>query len=713
MEQIKKIKRNNMIGTRAVRQGLALAIPFLIMGSFALLLHDFPSTAYQTLLTTSMNGAAAALLQTIFDVSLGSLALILCLTISLSYGRLTETDNWVMYPVVSLVSYLTFCGGIWADGDYIFSAEWVFTAMCITLLSCMLFRNLSHLGRKLGKLHTMGAEYLFNLSIQSLPAMLLIVLFFAVTGFLLRSVLGNNVVTNFGSYLFLQIFNHIGDNFFGMLLYVFVTHALWFFGIHGTNTLEAVSKRLFEHNVEINQTLLQAGREPTEIFSKTFLDTFVFLGGCGCALSLIIAICLIAKKSHNRKLAYVALPSALFNISEIAVFGFPIIFNYTMLIPFLLTPIVLTLTSTLATVTGLVPPVTESVGWTVPLLLSGYKATGSFAGSILQLTNLALGVLIYLPFVKRSEKKQTKEFQHAVRHMEEAMDAGEKSGVLPVYLHHRYPYNYHAKTLAMDLKNAMQRGQVSLFYQPQMQADGTLHGAEALLRWNHPVAGYIAPPVLIALAYESDFLDELGFYLLEQACKDAQQMEQVLKKPFYLSINISPKQMNAPRFFEKTLKIITRYHLEAIHPVLEITERSAIEITERMMLEIALLQKHGIVFSMDDFGVGHTSVLNLQSNVFDEVKLDGQLITHLLTNERSMEIVSSIIQMSNHLHYRVIAEFVETAAQQKLLEELGCVVYQGYYYSRPLPLDAFLNYAGSVVPDASQEKKEPASPARQ
>lgn len=117
-----------------------------------------------------------------------------------------------------------------------------------------------------------------------------------------------------------------------------------------------------------------------------------------------------ARKSHNRKLARVALPSALFNISEIAVFGLPVIFNTTMLIPFVAAPLVMTLTSTLAMELGLVPLVTKSVGWTVPVLASGYQATGSVAGSILQLVNVFIGMLIYIPLsdeVKSSSQKNS------------------------------------------------------------------------------------------------------------------------------------------------------------------------------------------------------------------------------------------------------------------------------------------------------------------
>lgn len=685
-------KLQNSIFAQSIRNGLTLAIPFLIMGSFALLFKNFPIPSYQAFLESFLGGALYTILGTLYDISLGSLALVLCLAISLSYGRLVETDYFLLYPVVSVTSYLAFCGGIESNQEYIFKAEWVFTAMCITLLSCFLFQKGWALSRKFERLHTMGAEFLFNISIQSLGPALVIAVLFAVCGYLLRLSFGDSNITNFGAFLFLKLFRGISGDLSGILLYVLITHLLWFLGIHGTNTLESVSQKLFEQGIDINQSLIRLGKAPTEIFSKTFLDTFVFLGGCGCALSLVIALCISARKSHNRKLASVALPSALFNISEIVVFGFPVIFNVTMFIPFVLSPLVLTLISTLAMKTGLVPLVTQSVGWTVPILLSGYQATGSVAGSILQLVNLAVGVLIYIPFIKRSEEIQTQAFQKAVRQMERDMAAGEKSGILPRYLHFSYPHNYYAKTLSMDLKNALHRNQIQLFYQPQVSDNGTLHGAEALLRWRHPIAGYIAPPVIIGLAYDSGLLDELGYYLLDSACRDAERMTAARREKFHLSVNISPRQLEDPDFPETALGIIQRYRLEQVCLVLEITEQNAMQITEEMSAKLAAMHRQGISFSMDDFGMGHSSMIKMQGDLFDEVKLDGNLVTQLLTNERSGDIISGIVHMSSDLHFRIIAEYVETEELRQRLQELGCTIYQGYYFSRPLPLEEFISY---------------------
>ncbi len=682
----------NTIYARAVRHGLTLAIPFLIMGSFALLLTNFPLGVYQDFIRTWMNSAASAILETLYQISLGSLALVLTVTISISYGHLTETDQLFLYPIVAVCSYLAFCGGIENQSDYIFNAEWVFTAMVITLLSCVLFHKILKLGHRFERLHTTGADYLFNISIQCLIPVILVSLFFAVTGYVLRVAWDSSNITNFGSYLFLKLFDKISGNLFGILLYVVMTHLLWFMGIHGTNTLEAVSRHLFEQNVEINQSLLLAGHIPTEIFSKTFLDTFVFIGGCGTALSFVLALYIASKQSHNRKMSFVALPSALFNISEIAVFGFPIIFNLTMLIPFILTPVILTLISASAIKAGLVPAVTQSVEWTIPVLLSGYQATGSVSGSLLQLFNLLVGVFIYMPFVRRSEKQETGKFKQAVRQMEQDMAAGERDGVIPAYLSHKYPYYYYAKTLSMDLTNAMKRGQLQLFYQPQISSQGELHGMEALLRWNHPVTGYIAPPVLIRLAHESGILNELGYSLLDRACLDAQVIQNSVSNNICLSINISPKQLQDPGFFDKTLEIVRQYPLERIHIVLEITERAAMELSAELKKKMEYMKEQGLEFSLDDFGMGHNSLVQLQEGCFNEVKIDGNLVSQLPNNKSTREIISGIVQMSQNLNCRTIAEFVETEEQRDMLLSLGCVIYQGYYYSKALPPEEFLEY---------------------
>lgn len=153
-----------------------------------------------------------------------------------------------------------------------------------------------HLVNHLEKLYTVGTNYIFNRAIQGIFPIVFIIIIFTSAGQIMKGLLGDINIVNFGSYFFIYLFNWFGNGIIGTLLYVFFVHFLWFFGIHGTNTLDMVAKQLFEPGVQINQALIQNGQLPTELFSKTFLDIFVFIGGCGTALCLILAIFIAAKK---------------------------------------------------------------------------------------------------------------------------------------------------------------------------------------------------------------------------------------------------------------------------------------------------------------------------------------------------------------------------------------------------------------------------------
>lgn len=677
----------------AVKHGLMLAIPFLILGSFALLFKSFPIAEYQKFLSTFLGGGLENILDIMYNCSLGSIALILIITISLSFGKLVGQDDVFFYPVTAIIAYLGFCGGL--QKTNIFQSEWVFTAMCITLFTCSMMKKGMQLASRLEKLYTAGANYILNKAIQGIFPIVFIVFICTIIGELMRSTLGNVNIINFGSYFFIYLFDWLGNGIIGTLVYVFFVHFLWFFGIHGTNALDMVAKQLFEPGVGINQVLIQNGQLPTEIFSKTFLDTFVFIGGCGAALCLILAMFIAAKKSNNKKLTKVASISVFFNINELVIFGFPVIFNPVMLIPFVLTPMVLTIISAIAISIGLVPYITQSVGWTVPIVLSGYQASGSIAGSILQIINVIIGILIYIPFVKWSERKQSQEFAESISALEKDMQSGESNGTIPSFLSDHYQYHFPAKTLAMDLRNAMHLDQLNLFYQVQMTDKETVYGAEALLRWNHPICGFVSPPLLISLAHQGGFLDKLGLYIIEKACKDAVEIDKQ-KIKMNLSINISSKQLEDDTFVFNALEIIHRYPLQNIQIVFEVTERALLSTNRVIIDRILELRKNGIELSMDDFGMGHSSMMYLQENIFDEVKLDGSLVKHLLDNDRTKEIIIGITQMSKRLNFNVVAEFVETKEHVDVLKGVGCTIYQGYYYAKPEPLNQFLEYCAMV-----------------
>lgn len=697
MERIRRIFNRNIL-VFAVRQGLLLTIPFLIVGSFALVIINFPVGGWQAFLTTPAGEVLHMLLMGVYQGTFGSLALILVLMIAYAFGEEQSVydTTCVFFPAVSICSFVVFSypGG----GMDIWGPEWSFTAICITLLSCWLLTVFYRWVTLHNRLYTIGVAYNFNASMQSLVPAVLTVLAIGIAGMTLYLAFEDTNIVNFGSYLFLKLFGHMGNNIWSMLLYIFLSHMLWFFGIHGTNTLEAVSRHLFEEGVAVNQGLLAQGLVPTQIFSKTFLDTFVFIGGSGSTLCLVLALFLAARKNNNRRLGKLSLPAVIFNVNELVLFGFPIIFSAEMILPFILTPMLLALVSSFAMAAHLVPVAVQSVEWTVPALFSGYLATGSLRGSLLQLFNLVLGTLVYIPFVKKSEEIQEREFLARVRNLETAMVEETHSVWVQDFRWKTYENRQTAKLLALDLHYALPKGELCLYYQPQMRRDGTLYGCEALLRWKYMGQAFISPPLVIALAVQDGFIDELGLSIVSMACADMNRARQELGRVVPCAVNVLPLQLQAEGFAGRVTEILEKAGMEGASMTVELTEQVALNPGPVLEGQLNRLKAAGIRISMDDFGMGHGSLNYLNSADFDEVKIDGSLIRRLPNHGQTCELVGNIMNLSRILRVDTVAECVETEAQVEMLERLGCGIYQGYYYSRPLPLEEFIEFVRRHTP---------------
>ena len=709
MDTIKRWMKNgasfleDSILLSSLRQGVVLAIPFLMAGSIALVLNSFPVSGYQAFLDGFLGGRVRDLLVLIYNSTLNALSLLLLVTISYNYGRNRDGERAVLYPLVALCSYVAcvYKGEETAPLE-IFSPPWLFTAIVVALGSSALFRCLVKLKPLRNRQYTEGADVLFNRAITAIWPAVLIVALFAALNVLLSEILGTTALHNVASDLFMTLFEQVGRNFGGALLFILSIHLLWFFGVHGSNVLDGVARQFFENGIEVNRQLIEQGSAPTEIYSKTFFDTFVLMGGCGTALCLVIAMLIVCRSKSNRRLAKIGAFPVLFNVSELMVFGLPVVLNPVMLLPFLLTPLVLTGISGLACAAGLVPVAVNPVEWTTPALVSGYVATGSLAGSALQLVNIVVGVGIYLPFVRLAERRQAHQVDESIHALTDLVKRGEEGGSLPSLLTLPGRLGTTAKMLASDLHYAARHGGIELYYQPQMKADGTPFGGEALLRWKHPSAGFLYPPLVIALAREDHFLDELGLLLIEQACRDFKRLEEACPVPLDISVNITPDQLNRPDFTGEVQKRLRAYRIPKGRLGFEITEQVALSSSTAVHQRLLELREMGLQVIMDDFGMGHGSMAYLQNAEFSIVKLDGSLVRPILANERSENIVRSIQQLADSLGFCLLAEFVETPEQRDRLAQLGCTLYQGYLYSPALPLDGFITYIQrmGVRPDA-------------
>lgn len=235
----------------------------------------------------------------------------------------------------------------------------------------------------------------------------------------------------------------------------------------------------------------------------------------------------------------------------------------------------------------------------------------------------------------------------------------------------------------MELRQALEKGQFLLHYQPQYDlTTGEVKGMEALVRWDHPDRGFIPPLKFIPIAEENGFILPLGEWVLKTACTQAKAWQEQGLPRLRMSVNVSMRQFSQPSFVDNVLRILNETDLPPTYLNLEITESMMSDVKH---CEAVLRELHdaGITVSVDDFGTGYSSLLYLSKFPLSHLKIDQAFIRDLSKNNTA--IVKAIIDLANNLELNVIAEGVETREQSNFLRQLGCNEVQGYLYSKPLP----------------------------
>jgi diguanylate cyclase (GGDEF)-like protein/PAS domain S-box-containing protein len=250
-----------------------------------------------------------------------------------------------------------------------------------------------------------------------------------------------------------------------------------------------------------------------------------------------------------------------------------------------------------------------------------------------------------------------------------------------------------------DIRQAIETRQFELYYQPQVER-GHLIGAEALLRWNHPTRGLLAPAEFIALAESTGLILPLGDWVLETACQQiAAWANHKETAEISVAVNISGLQLRQPDFVEAVLAVLDRTGANPHKLDLELTESMLVENVEDVVGKMTKLKSHGVRFSVDDFGTGYSSLAYLKRLPLDQLKIDRSFVRDILIDGCSGTIAQTIISLGRAMGLSVIAEGVEIEEQRDFLARLGCKAFQGYLCSRPLPLENFmllaLRFAGS------------------
>jgi diguanylate cyclase len=246
----------------------------------------------------------------------------------------------------------------------------------------------------------------------------------------------------------------------------------------------------------------------------------------------------------------------------------------------------------------------------------------------------------------------------------------------------------HRLALERDLRQALERNEFSLMYQPKVGVKaGRLSGAEALLRWRHPERGMVSPMDFIPIAEEIDLITPLGDWVFRDACRQIVAWKAAGIAPPPISVNVSAQQMHHAGFEKSIRDALQASRIDGKSIVLELTESALMKDPDEAVAILKSLRETGLGVSIDDFGTGYSSLAYLRRFPLDELKIDRSFLME--ANADSVAIVSAIIALAHSLRLSVVAEGVEHERQLEFLRSRNCDQYQGYYFSRPVPADAF------------------------
>lgn len=679
-EKIKQITFNieNNIFLTIIRNGLTMMIPLVLIGGISCALINLPFVNYDLL--PSIFKQLYIVLEAIYQGTFGIFSLALVIVLSLCYGmeRNETADKVGLYIIVALGSY----GAQLNITSPHFNIESLgtkgsFSAIFITLFACYCYEKIKKITVLSLKKYSLGMNVICANAINALIPMAIVISFMVLINQSLYCISGVNNMNELFTNVSCDLFADINNNFGSGLLYTFILHVLWICGFHGSHVLESVAQGMYS---SVSENI---------IFSKSFFDTYVVMGGCGTTICVLLVLLFFFRKDRMGNYAKIASFSVVFNLNEVLNFGIPIVLNPVLAIPFVLTPVVIYGFAYLITAIGLVPPLIHQVPWSTPIIFSGYLGTGSIRGSLLQIACIIIGMLIYYPFLQVHKQIQETIAKEKLNTIIIDLQNEELTNEIPQFLGRADSQGQIFRMLLDDLKTSIKQKKLFMLYQPQMDDTGRCLGAEALLRWIHPLYGFIYPPLIIHLAKEGGILQELEEYIFDMAGNAIKKTSEEYDGDFKISINITGKSLLWD--IESCIdSCLTKYDISAENMWLEITEQDVISNADFVTEKLERLNRLGHTLLIDDFGMGHTSLIYLQSNYFGVVKLDGSLVKNLMDNETNQKIISSIVELGKELDVKIIAEYVETAEQRDLLKKLGCLWYQGYLYSKPVPLDDFI-----------------------
>lgn len=417
----------------AIRDGFVIIMPLMILGSMATLINNLPIEAYQNFMAMIFGGDTWKQFGgSIWNGTFAIVSLLIAFTISYQLARSYNKDG-VSAGVVSLASLITIMQPTATDWGIPFGwvgSQGLFIAIIVALVSTEIFTRLLGNDRLVMKMPPSVPPAVAKSFAALFPAMIAISIFGLIK--VLTIVAGIPDIHQAFFDALQEPVSKLANTPVSAVIVALIVHVLWFFGLHGANIMEPVMQAVYLPAIEANIKALEAGIEIPYIVTKPFFDAFMYLGGTGATLGLIIAVFIAGRRhKHYRNVSGLSAAPGIFNINEPVLFGFPMVLNPLLIIPFILTPVVLTIFSYVMIATGIVPKTINLIPWTTPPVIGGFLATGSWKGAVLAAVNLIISIVIYLPFVKISERIEVKKLQEELALQKEAASRQNQDGSSP------------------------------------------------------------------------------------------------------------------------------------------------------------------------------------------------------------------------------------------------------------------------------------------
>ncbi|WP_104402553.1 PTS sugar transporter subunit IIC/EAL domain-containing protein [Vibrio penaeicida] len=472
------------------------------------------------------------------------------------------------------------------------------------------------------------------------------------------------------------------------LIFSFLNSIFWFFGIHGYYALLPMVEMLTEA-INLNYSVVISGGEAFYHMNLSFMGSFVFIGGSGATFSLIIALLMVAKQQSLKVIALASIPIAAINVNELLLFGLPIIFNPRLIVPFILVPMMNVAVSMFAIESGWVSSPSVSLPFNSPIIVNAWIAThGDIAAVFLQVFNIILGALIYLPFVLGLERSYS---QHAIyfsaldtsytRRQEEALTLNDD----PIStMQSRVRNEVH---LESHLENISTK-EFCLEYQPQIDIETLeIGGCEALVRAKDKHGNVEYPNRFIPWLEQAGMMKELDMWVVKKVVDD---LDYWIRKDVNVevSINITPQSLMDEKTLQEIERLVTPY-AGNIH--FEITEQTLLSDQRKMTMALNRLHLLGVKIYIDDFGTGFSSLSYLNKFEIDAIKIDRSFVI-ALDSDKGKKVFNSLLGIAAELDLNVVVEGVEKDNQLEAVPLNSDISVQGWYFSKSLSRKEFVRY---------------------